>query len=85
MWYVYFLKSINKNFIYVGSTDNLKRRFDEHNDGLCQSTKSYRPFELNAYIAVLTERKARELEKYFKSGSGKAVLNKRILTTEATK
>jgi len=31
------------------------------------------------YIAVQTERKARELEKYFKIGSGKAVLYKRIL------
>jgi putative endonuclease len=85
MWYVYFLKSLSKNFIYVGSTDNLRRRFDEHSRGLCQSTKAYRPLELNAYVAVLTEKKARELEKYFKSGSGKAILKKRILTTEATK
>jgi putative endonuclease len=85
MWYVYFLKSINKNFIYVGSTDNIERRFDEHCKGLCQSTKAYRPLELNSYVAVLTEKKARELEKYFKSGSGKAILKKRILTTEATK
>ena len=79
------MDNVEKDFMYVGSTDNLKRRLDEHNRGLCQSTKAYRPLELNAYIAVLTENKARELEKYFKSGSGKAVLKKRILTTEATK
>jgi len=29
---------------------------------------------------VRTEEKARELEKYFKTGSGKAILKKRILT-----
>jgi hypothetical protein len=38
-----------------------------------------------AYIAVRTEKKARELEKYFKTGSGRAVLKKRILTDEAPK
>jgi hypothetical protein len=36
-----------------------------------------------AYVAVPTVRKAKELEKYFKTGSGKAVLKKRILTDEA--
>jgi hypothetical protein len=36
-----------------------------------------------AYVAESSERKARELEKYFKTGSGKAVLKKRILTDEA--
>jgi len=29
---------------------------------------------------VPTEKKARELEEYFKTGSGKAVLKKRIVT-----
>jgi putative endonuclease len=85
MWYVYFLKSLKKDFIYTGSTKNLVYRINEHNEGKCLSTKAYRPFELNAYIAVIMESKARKLEKYFKSGSGKAILKKRILTTEATK
>ena len=79
-WYVYALKSLTKDFIYVGSTNNLYRRFSEHTAGLVQSTKHYRPFELVAYVAVRTERKARELEKYFKTGSGKAILKKRILS-----
>jgi predicted GIY-YIG superfamily endonuclease len=78
-WYVYILKSLIKDFIYVGSTNNLDRRLVQHNTGIVQSTKAYRPFEINAYIAVVTEVKARELEKYFKTGSGKAILKKRIL------
>ncbi len=84
MYYVYILKSIKYNFIYVGSTNDIKRRFEEHNEGLSKSTAPYRPFDLNAFIAVKTQKKARELEKYFKSGSGKAILKKRILVDEAS-
>jgi putative endonuclease len=79
MWYAYILRSLEKDFTYVGFTSNLNRRLSEHNKGLNQSTKHYRPFELNAYVAVKTKEKAEALEKYFKTGSGKAVLNKRIL------
>ena len=79
MWYVYILKSINSNFRYIGSTNNLKRRLMEHNDGLSQSTKHYKPFELESFIGVKTESQARNLERYFKTGSGKAILFKRIL------
>lgn len=83
MRYVYIIKSVNSNFIYLGSTSKLKRRIEEHNLGSSRSTAPYRPFDLEAYVAVKTERKARELEKYFKTGSGKAILKKRILTDEA--
>ena len=82
MWYVYFLKSNSKDYLYIGSTNNLERRLTEHNNGLVQSTKAYRPLEIESYIAVQTEMKARELEQYFKTGSGKAILKKRILTDE---
>jgi len=69
-WYVYVLKSLVRDFIYIGSTDNLKRRLKEHNNGEVQSTKAFIPLEINAFVAIKTERKARELEKYFKTGSG---------------
>ena len=79
MWFVYVLKRVNNEFIYIGSTNNLNRRLLEHNEGQVLSTKHYAPFEIEAYVAVKTEKRARELEKYFKTGSGKAVLKKRIL------
>lgn len=81
-WYVYVLKSLPRDFTYLGSTNNLQRRLLEHNDGLVLSTKAYRPLEIVAYVAVRTEKKARELEKYFKTGFGKAILKKRVLTDE---
>ncbi len=78
MWYVYFLQLHNGN-TYVGSTNDLKRRVASHQSGQVQSTKGYLPCALKSYVAVETERHARELEKYFKSGSGRAFAKKRFL------
>ena len=78
MWYVYFLK-LSNNSIYVGSTNDLKRRLSSHEKGQVNSTKAYLPLNLESYIAIKTEQHARELEKYFKSGSGKALASKRLI------
>lgn len=67
---------------YVGYTSNVEKRLNEHNEGLNKSTKAYRPFKLDAYIAVQTKEKAKDLEKYFKTGSGIAFARKRIITYE---
>ena len=82
MWYVYFLKPIHSEFRYIGSTNNLERRLDEHNTGFSKSTKPYLPYKIESYIAVQTEKQARKLEKYLKTGSGRAILKKRILMIE---
>ena len=60
-WYVYVLRSIEKKYFYIGSTNNLQRRLNEHNGGLVTSTRPYRPYRIVAYVAVETEQKAREL------------------------
>ncbi len=78
MWYVYFLELHNGN-IYVGSTNDLRRRVKSHGNGDVVSTKSHLPVRLTTYVAVENESKARELEKYFKSGSGKAFARKRFM------
>jgi len=65
--------------IYVGSTNDLKRRVSSHQAGHVQSTKTYLPAILKSSVAVETEQHARELEVYFKSGSGKAVALKRLI------
>ena len=79
MFYVYFLE-MNNGDIYVGSTPDLRRRFESHQNGQVISTSKYLPVTLKAYVAVEKEKRARELEKYFKSGSGKAVAHKRFLS-----
>ncbi len=79
MWYVYILKSLKDSQLYVGSTNSIGRRLTEHNSGKVDSTKDRKPFVLEAFIAVKNQAKAIGLEQYFKTGSGKAVLQKRIL------
>ncbi|MFZ2188084.1 MAG: GIY-YIG nuclease family protein [Candidatus Moraniibacteriota bacterium] len=81
MFYVYILKCCNGD-LYIGSTNNLRTRIVQHGSGETKSLKNKR-FTLESYIAVKTEKKARELEKYFKTGSGRAIIKKRILTDEA--
>ena len=79
MWYVYILRSsIDKN-LYVGSTNNMRRRITAHNAGEVVSTRGRIPFSLEAYIAVKDKARAVELEQYLKTGSGRAMLQKRIL------
>ena len=77
MSYVYFLQ-LNNGDIYVGSTDDLRRRMASHEHGHVTSTKAYLPGTLKSYVAVKGEQNARRLEKYFKSGSGKAFAYKRL-------
>ena len=79
MWFVYVLKSRRDKGLYIGSTNDIRRRLAEHNSGLVESTRPRLPFDLEAYVAVRDKARAVELEQYFKTGSGKAVLLKRIL------
>jgi predicted GIY-YIG superfamily endonuclease len=67
--YLYFLK-LGNNDIYVGSTNDLRRRVKSHDDSHVLSTQAHLPVVLKSYIAVKTESLARALERYFKSGSG---------------
>ena len=52
MWYVYMLRSAKDRKLYVGSTDDLRRRLREHETGQCKSTAYRRPLDLEAYVAV---------------------------------
>jgi putative endonuclease len=79
VWFVYVLRSLKDEELYVGSTNDIHRRLTEHNSGEVDSTKPRIPFILEAYVAVKDKSKAIELEKYFKTSSGKAILQKRIL------
>lgn len=62
MYYVYILRSLKDNNLYIGSTKDLKRRLEEHNAGKSFSTKSRRPFVLIYYEAYRAEKDARKRE-----------------------
>jgi putative endonuclease len=77
---VYAIKSLVDNRIYVGMTQNLNKRLTEHNKGRTKSTKGYRPWTVIFTEEAENRIKARELEKYYKSGCGKEILkNKKLV------
>jgi putative endonuclease len=77
-YYTYVLKSCLDNRLYIGWTDNLKRRFKLHQLGKAEATKSRRPLQLIYYEACINREKAIQREKYFKTGFGRNFLKNRI-------
>lgn len=78
MWYVYVIQSAKSNYWYTGSTNNLRKRFNQHNTGKSTYTKSRGPWKLIYYEASLNEQDARSRELYIKSGYGKRYLKQRL-------
>ena len=78
MFYTYVLRSKKSGKWYTGSTNNLQKRFKEHNAGLARSTKGRGPFELIYYEACPDEKDSKSREKYLKSGMGKRYLKNRL-------
>ncbi|PCH86323.1 MAG: endonuclease [Flavobacteriales bacterium] len=75
-YFVYALKSLVRNYIYVGLTYDLSGRVQRHNAGRERTTRPYLPFEL-IYSEEHADRiTARIREKYLKSGTGKEFLKK---------
>jgi putative endonuclease len=74
MFFVYVLNSLTRNYIYVGLTDNIDRRINEHNKGYNKTTKPYIPFKLIHTEPFTTRIEARKREKYLKTGIGKEYL-----------
>lgn len=73
-FYVYVLQNRVKDFIYVGYTGNLKKRFLEHNNKEEISTKHYTPLDLIFYEAYRNQKDAKRREDYFKTTKGKVTL-----------
>jgi len=68
MYYVYILQSEKDERLYVGYTQDLKRRLKEHNRGKTNSLKPRRPLNLLYYEEKRTLKEAIKKEKHFKTG-----------------
>jgi putative endonuclease len=66
MFYVYVLQSEDDGELYIGSTNDLRRRLREHNAGSVAATHRRTPFALVYYEAYRNERDARHREKALK-------------------
>ncbi len=78
MYIVYILKCAD-NKPYTGCTENLEERLERHANGYVPATKDRRPVQLITYVVFNDKYKAFEFEKYLKSGSGRAFINKHLI------
>lgn len=74
IYYVYAIISSIDGRIYVGMSDDPERRLTEHNSVRAKSTKAFKPWKLFFSRKTNNRKEARELEKYYKSGTGKEKL-----------
>jgi predicted GIY-YIG superfamily endonuclease len=74
---VYSLKC--KDGYYIGCTDDLKNRLERHQKGQIPATADRLPLKLDFYFVIKDKYKAFEFEKYLKSGSGRAFINKHLI------
>lgn len=83
MYYVYILRSLKQEgAIYIGLTSDLKARLKSHNSKQNLYTKRHAPWEIETYIAFTTAQDAKDFEKYLKGGSGKAFLQKHLISKQ---
>jgi putative endonuclease len=83
MYFVYVLKSACKSNLYVGFTENIKKRISEHNNGKVTSTKNDKPWLLIFFECYANKNDALRRERYFKTTIGKRSLKLMLKTTLA--
>lgn len=78
--YILLSKSAKKT--YVGHTNDLKRRVEEHNKGKNIFSKRYKPWIVLYNESQLSELEAIKREKYFKSAAGRRWMKKNLFNAE---
>jgi len=78
MFYTYILQSKKNGELYVGYTEDLKKRLVEHNQGLNLSTKRYAPWKIIYYEACINIKDAKRREGYLKTTQGGRLLKRRL-------
>ncbi|OHA57021.1 MAG: hypothetical protein A2114_01250 [Candidatus Vogelbacteria bacterium GWA1_51_14] len=77
-YYVYVLKSSKDNKLYIGCTQDLKKRLAMHNSGQVKSTRSRRPFELIYSEGYDDKYQAFYRERFYKTAKGKREVKSKI-------
>ena len=78
MFYTYVIKSKKSGRLYTGFTNDLRKRFKQHNENKSTWTKNKGPWDLIYYEACLNEEDAGSREKYLKTGMGKRYFKNRL-------
>lgn len=69
-YYTYILKSLKTNTFYYGSTGNIVKRLNAHNNGKVRYTKGRRPWILHYSEEYLSRSEAVKREYFFKTIDG---------------
>ncbi len=69
MYFVYIIRSERDGTYYTGMTEDVRKRFREHNRGLTKSSRSHKPWKIIYVEECVTRAQARKREKYWKSGA----------------
>jgi putative endonuclease len=77
-YYVYVLRSEKDGKFYVGYTNNVRKRLEQHNSGQVESTKRRGPLELIYWEGCINQQDATKREKYLKSSWGKRYIKNRL-------
>ena len=83
MYYVYILYNTKTSRYYIGYSPDLRSRLQTHFSGNVKSTKSDLHYRLMWYCAFRDRNLALLMERYLKSGSGRAFMKKRLLKSNA--
>ncbi|PIY95941.1 MAG: endonuclease [Candidatus Kerfeldbacteria bacterium CG_4_10_14_0_8_um_filter_42_10] len=78
MYFVYVIKSIKYLSRYIGSTDNVDKRVNEHNNGKCRYTKGRMPWTLIYKEEFNNRSEAMKRDKFLKSGQGRKYLDDKL-------
>lgn len=78
IYYVYVLRSLKDNYLYIGYTSDLEKRIKEHNDGISKATAYRRPLELVYFEGSRNIKDAMHREKYLKTTYGHRYIKNRL-------
>ena len=76
-WYIYVLESqAESTRHYVGMTEDLQAKLEQHNSGQVSHTSKFRPWQIETAVAFRSKGKAVAFEQYLKFHSGRAFAKK---------
>jgi len=78
-FYTYVLESLFDGNRYIGYTNNLMRRLEEHRKGLSFATKFRLPFKLVYFEGCRNVSDAKRRENYLKTTQGRRFLGLRLM------
>ncbi|HBK87290.1 MAG TPA: hypothetical protein PKM91_03860 [Cyclobacteriaceae bacterium] len=78
MWNIYVLQGV-KGGLYKGCVEDLNAELEKHRQGLMENSKDQLPLDLIFTAAFPDKNKARDFERYLRSGSGRSFLKRHVV------